>query len=145
MQLRRPPFQGGGLVHISWLPSLVTLVSAFSIASHRLLSLSCIHAQIITSFLSFLSSLWLCTMLDHFGYPAPLFSGWRQAHWYNLHLTEVWLREICQNIIDGCEPLPTIRAMLADLPPQEENVPESPSVTTPTNTVTSSSSPALTT
>ena len=84
-------------------------------------------------------------MLDHFGYPAPLFSGWRQAHWYNLHLTKVWLCEICQNIIDGREPLPTIGAMLADLPPQEENVPESSSVTTPTNTVTSSSSLALAT
>ena len=82
-------------------------------------------------------------MLDHFGYPAPLFSGWRQARWYNLHLTEVWLREIRQNIINGHEPLPTIRAMLADLPPWEENVLESPSVTAPTNAVTSSSSPAL--
>ena len=98
---------------------------------------------IITSFLSFLSSLRLCTMLDHFGYPALLFSGWRQAHWYNLHLTEVWLHEIRQNIIDGREPLPTIGAMLADLPPREENVLESPSVTTPTNAVTSSSSLAL--
>ena len=85
----------------------------------------------------------LCTTLDHFGYPAPLFSGWRQACWYNLHLSEVWLHEICQNIIDGCEPLPTIGAMLVDLPPQEENVLESPSVTTPTNTVTTSSSLAL--
>ena len=145
MQLRRPPFWGGRLVCISWLPSLVTLVSAFSISSRRLLSWSCIHAQIITSFLSFLSSLRLCTMLDHFGYPAPLFSGWRQACWYNLHLTEVWLHEIRQNIINGHKPLPTIGAMLADLPPWEENVPESPSVTAPTNAVTSSSSPALTT
>ena len=34
--------------------------------------------------------------------------------------------------------------MLADLPPQEENILESPSVTTPTNAVTSSSSLALT-
>ena len=83
--------------------------------------------------------------MDHFGYPAPLFSEWRQAHWYNLHLTEVWLREIHQNIIDGCEPLPTIGAMLVDLPPWEENVPESPSVTAPTNAVTSSSSPVLAT
>ena len=37
-----------------------------------------------------------------------------------------------------------IGAMLADLPPREENIPESPSVTAPTNAVTSSSSPALT-
>ena len=36
-----------------------------------------------------------------------------------------------------------IGAMLADLPPQEENVPESSSVTTPTNAVTSSSSLVL--
>ena len=36
-----------------------------------------------------------------------------------------------------------IGTMLEDLPPQEENVPESPSVTTPTNAVTSSSSLAL--
>ena len=78
-------------------------------------------------------------MLDHFGYPAALFLGWRQAHWYNLHLTEVWLHNICQNIIDGHKPLPTIGAMLVDLPPQEENVPESSSVTAPTNAVTSSS------
>ena len=82
-------------------------------------------------------------MLDHFGYPVLLFSEWRQARWYNLHLTEVWFCEIRQNIIDGHEPLPTIGAMLADLPPQEGNVPESPSVTTPTNAITSSSSPAL--
>ena len=34
--------------------------------------------------------------------------------------------------------------MLVDLPPWEENVPESSSVTTPTNAVTSSSSLALT-
>ena len=82
-------------------------------------------------------------MLDHFGYPAPLFLGWRQARWYNLHLTEVWLCDIYQNIIDGREPLPTIGAMLADLPPQEENVPESPSVTAPINAVTSPSSLVL--
>ena len=144
MQLRCPPFRGGRLVCISWLPSLVTLVSAFGITSCRPLSCSCIHAPIITSFLSFLSSLPLCATLDHFGYPAPLFSGWRQARCYNLHLTEVWLCDIQQNIINGHEPLSTIGAMLADLPPQEENVPESSSVTAPTNAVTSSSSPVLT-
>ena len=83
-------------------------------------------------------------MLDHFGYPAPLFLGWRQARWYNLHLTEVWLHDIHQNIIDGREPLPTIGAMLVDLPPWEENILESSSVTAQTNTVTSSSSPVLT-
>ena len=82
-------------------------------------------------------------MLDHFGYPAPLFSVWRQAHWYNLHLTEVWLSEICQNIINGHEPLPMIGAMLADLPPQEKNVSGSSPATTPTNAVTSSSNQAL--
>ena len=82
-------------------------------------------------------------MLDHFGYPALLFSGWRQAHWYNLDLTEVWLRNIHQNIIDGPEPLPMIGAMLVDLPPREKNIPESSSVTAPTNVVTSSSSPVL--
>ena len=38
-----------------------------------------------------------------------------------------------------------IGAMLADLPPREENVLESSSVTAPTNAVTSSTSPALTT
>ena len=90
-----------------------------------------------------LFSLWLCTMLDHFGYPAPLFLVWRQACWYKLHLTEVWLREIRQNIIDGHEPLPMIGAMLADLPPQEENISGSSPATTPTNAVTSSSNPAL--
>ena len=90
-----------------------------------------------------LFSLRLCTMLDHFGYPAPLFSVWRQARWYNLHLTEVWLHEICQNIFDGCEPLPTIRAILADLPPWEENVSGSSPATAPTNAVTSSSNLAL--
>ena len=79
-------------------------------------------------------------MLDHF---APLFSVWRQAHWYNLHLTEVWLREIHQNIIDGHEPLPMIGEMLVDLPPWEENVSGSSPATTPTNAVTSSSNPAL--
>ena len=84
-------------------------------------------------------------MLDHFGYPVPLFSGWRQVRSYNLHLTEVWLHDIHQNIIERHEPLPTIGAILADLPPQEENVPESSSVTAPTNVVTSSSSPVLTT
>ena len=82
-------------------------------------------------------------MLDHFGYPAPLFLVWRQAHWYNLHLTEVWLCEICQNIIDSREPLPTIRAMLVDLPSREENISESSPATAPTNAVTSSSNPAL--
>ena len=78
-------------------------------------------------------------MLDHFGYPASLFLGWRQTCWYNLHLTEVWLHDICQNIIDGREPLPTIGAMLADLPPWE-NVLEPSLVTTPTSAITSSSS-----
>ena len=90
-----------------------------------------------------LFSLWLCTTLDHFGYPAPLFSVWRQAHWYNLHLTEVWLCEIRQNIIDGREPLPMIGAMLVDLPPREENVSGSSPTTAPTNAVTSSSNPTL--
>ena len=84
-------------------------------------------------------------MLDHFGYPSLLFLGWRQARWYNLHLTEVWLHDIRQNIIDGREPLPMIRAMLVDLPPWEENILESSSVTAPTNAVTSSSSLVLVT
>ena len=84
-------------------------------------------------------------MLDHFGYPAPLFLVWRQACWYNLHLTEVWLCRIHQNIIDGREPLPTIGAMLADLPPQEENVSEFSPATAPTNAVTSSSNLVLAT
>ena len=84
-------------------------------------------------------------MLDHFGYSAPLFSEWRQAHWYNLHLTEVWLREIHQNIIDGRKPLPTIGTMLVDLPPQEENVSGSSPATAPTNAVTSSFNLALAT
>ena len=82
-------------------------------------------------------------MLDHFGYPALLFLGWRQAYWYNLHLTEVWLHNICQNIIDGCEPLPTIGAILADLLPREENVMEPSLATAPTKAITSSSSPAF--
>ena len=100
-----------------------------------------------TSFISplFFFSLWLCTMLDHFGYPAPLFLVWRQARWYNLHLTEVWLCKIHQNIIDGRESLPTIRAMLADLPPWEENISGSPPATAPTKAVTSSFNPALAT
>ena len=55
----------------------------------------------------------------------------------------MWLHEIHQNIIDGHEPLPTIGAMLAVLPPQEENVPESSSVIAPTSAVTSSSIPVL--
>ena len=84
-------------------------------------------------------------MLDHFGYPAPLFSVWRQACWYNLHLTEVWLHEIRQNIINGRKPLPTIRAMLADLPPWEENISGSSPATAPTNAVTSSSNLVLAT
>ena len=82
--------------------------------------------------------------MDHFGYPAPLFLGWRQAHWYNLHLTEVWLCDIRQNIIDGRKPLPTIQAMLVDLPCWE-NIPEPSSATAPTNTITSSSGPAFAT
>ena len=85
----------------------------------------------------------LCATLDHFGYPAPLFLVWRQAHWYNLHLTEVWLCEIHQNIIDSHEPLPTIGAMLADLLPREENVSGSPPATAPTKAVTSSFNPVL--
>ena len=90
-----------------------------------------------------LFSLQLCAMLDHFGYPAPLFLVWRQARWYNLHLTEVWLCEFCQNIIDGREPLPMIGAMLVDLPPREENVSGSSPATAPTKAVTSSFNPML--
>ena len=120
MQLCHPPFRGGRLARISWLPTSVTLVSAFSIAFCRLF-IMVLHPgpnHYSISLLSFLV-VWLCTTLDHFGYPAPLFSVWRQAQWYNLHLTEVWLHEIHQNIIDAREPLPMIGVMLADLPPQE--------------------------
>ena len=91
---------------------------------------------------SLLFSLWLCAMLDHFGYPTPLFSVWRQARWYNLHLTEMWLCGICQNIIDGHKPLPTIRAILAALPHREEDVSEPLPATSPNSAATSSSSPA---
>ena len=143
MQLRHPSFQGGRLARISWLPMSVTHVIAFGIAFHRLSSWSCIQAPTIFHFSLVLFSLQLCTMLDHFGYPAPLFSVWRQARWYNLHLTEVWLCEIHQNIIDGREPLPMIGAMLVDLPPREENVSGSSPATAPTNAVTSSSNPVL--
>ena len=104
----------------------------------------CIYAPTITSFLSCPFQLVVVCHTGSFGYPAPLFSGWRQACWYNLHLTEVWLRKICQNIIDGREPLPTTGAMLVVLPPREENVPEFSSVTIPTNAATSSSNPAFT-
>ena len=63
----------------------------------------------------FICSLRLCAVLDHFGYPAPLFSGWQQAQWYNLHHTESWLRKLRKDILDGHEPLPTIGAMLAEV------------------------------
>ena len=139
MQLCRTPFRVGRLVCVDWLPSSITLEHVSSIPPHRLLSLSCA----ITSFLSFLSSLWLCATLDHFGYPTPLFSGWRQARWYNLHLTEVWLCYIHQNIIDGHEPLPTIRAILVDLP-SLENISGPSLATTPPNAITSSSGSAFT-
>ena len=90
---------------------------------------------------SSLFSLWLCAMLDHFRYPAPLFSVWRQACWYNLHLAEMWLREIHLNIINSREPLPTIGAVLAAMPHWEEDVSESSPATSPTSTATSSPSP----
>ena len=63
----------------------------------------------------FICSLRLCAILDHFGYPAPLFSGWQQAQWYNLHHTESWLCKLRKDILDGHEPLPTIVAMLAEV------------------------------
>ena len=110
-----------------------------SIFSLQLLVCFCTYSSVISSF--FLFSLQLCATLDHFGYPAPLFSGWRQACWYNLHLTEVWLRDIHQNIINGCEPLPMIGAMLSVLPPQEEDIPESMPAATRTNAATTSSNP----
>ena len=91
---------------------------------------------------SSLFSLWLCATLDHFGYPAPLFSVWRQARWYNLHLTEMWLCGIRQNIIDGHEPLPVIGAILTALPHRDEDVSEPSPATSPTSTATSSPSPA---
>ena len=99
--------------------------------------------QSLLHFSFFPFSLWLCTMLDHFGYPAPLFSVWRQARWYNLHLTEVLLHQIRQNIIDGREPLPMIGVVLVVLPSREEDVPESSPATSPTNTATSSPNPAF--
>ena len=61
-------------------------------------------------------SLRLCAILDHFGYPAPLFSGWQQAQWYSLPKTEAWLRKLRKDILDGHELLPTIGAMLARVP-----------------------------
>ena len=64
---------------------------------------------------TFTSSLRLCAVLGHFGYPAPLFSGWQQAQWYSLHQTEAWLRKLRKDILDGHEPLPTIGAMLAEV------------------------------
>ena len=115
--------------------------SVFSLTDFCAFLLLCCSRYFIS--LSFPFSLRLCAMLDHFGYPAPLFSVWRQTRWYNLHLTEVWLHEIHQNIINGREPLPQIGMVLAVLPPREEDVPESSPATSPTSTATSSPNLAL--
>ena len=69
--------------------------------------------QPLLHFSLFLFSLQFCTTLDHFGYPAPLFLVWTQACWYNLHLTEVWLRaRSVKTLSMAASPVPTIGVML---------------------------------
>ena len=127
---------------VSWtlLTSYVYLEGIFRDLHHFTLD---IFPNLLIS-LNFTFSLRLCTVLDHFGYPVPLFSGWQQAQWYSLHQTEAWLHKLRKDILDGHEPLPTIGAMLAEVStPGPRTGPSSGSGSAPSGSATLCSHPKV--
>ena len=54
-------------------------------------------------------SLWVCAVLDHFGYPAPPLGDWKNVKWYNLCLVQQTLEEMQQRVTSGLTPLPPLQ------------------------------------
>ena len=54
-------------------------------------------------------SLWVCVVLNHFGYPAPPIGDWRNVKWYNLCLVQQTLEEMQQRVTSGLTPLPPLQ------------------------------------
>ena len=54
-------------------------------------------------------SLWVCAVLDHFGYPAPPIGDWKNVKWYNLCLVQQTLEEMQQRVTSGLTPLPLLQ------------------------------------
>ena len=58
---------------------------------------------------AYFCSLWVCAVLDHFGYPAPPIGDWRHMKWYNLRLVQQTLEEMQQRVTSGLTPLPPLQ------------------------------------
>ena len=61
-------------------------------------------------------SLWVCVVLDHFGYPAPPIGDWRHAKWYNLRLVQQTLDGMQQRVTSGLTPLPPLQIVSSSGP-----------------------------
>ena len=72
-------------------------------------------------------SLWVCVVLDHFGYPAPPIGDWRHVKWYNLRLVQQTLEEMQQRVTSGLTPLPPLQIASSSGPSAGSTAPPGPS------------------
>ena len=77
--------------------------------------------------MAYFCSLWVCAVLDHFGYPAPPIGDWRHVKWYNLRLVQQTLEEMQQRVTSGLTPLPPLRITSSSGPSAGSTAPPGPS------------------
>ena len=75
----------------------------------------------------YLCSLWVCAVLDHFGYPAPPIGDWRHMKWYNLRLVQQTPEEMQQRVTSGLTPLPPLQIASSFGPSAGSTAPPGPS------------------
>ena len=76
---------------------------------------------------AYFCSLRVCTVLDHFGYPAPPIGDWRHVKWYNLRLVQQTLEDMQQRFTSGLTPLPPLQIASSFGPSAGSTAPPGPS------------------
>ena len=83
------------------------------------------HCLLFTT--AYFCSLWVCAVLDHFGYPAPPIGDWRHVKWYNLPLVQQTLEEMQQRVTSGLTSLPPLQIASSSGPSVGSTAPSGPS------------------
>ena len=77
--------------------------------------------------MAYFCSLWVCVVLNHFGYPAPPIGDWRHVKWYNLRLVQQTLEEMQQRVTSRLTPLPPLQIASSSGPSARSTAPPGPS------------------
>ena len=90
-------------------PSLVSIYFACTLfVKEKVTSGHLLVYQCLLFTTAYFCSVWVCVVLNHFGYPAPPIGDWRHVKWYNLRLVQQILEEMQQRVTSGLTPLPPL-------------------------------------